>query len=82
MFVVEWVMPRKGSASLVYFVLGLRILLSFNELLYLFKKKKKTNRFFFSSLIARWFEFGNVLALLGWLVLKGLGELLLFLGFK
>jgi hypothetical protein len=44
-------MPRKGSASLVYFVLGLRILLSFNELLYLFKKKKKkkkkTNRFFF-----------------------------------
>jgi hypothetical protein len=81
MFVVEWVMPRKGSASLVYFVLGFRILLSFNELLYLFKKKKKKN-FFFSSLITRWFEFGNVLALLGWLVLKGLGELLLFLGFK
>jgi hypothetical protein len=82
MFVVEWVMPRKGSASLVYFVLGFRILLSFNELLYLFKKKKKKRFFFFSSLITRWFEFGNVLALLGWLVLKGLGELLLFLGFK
>jgi hypothetical protein len=40
-------MPRKGSASLVYFVLGFRILLSFNELLYLLKKKK--DFFFFFS---------------------------------
>jgi hypothetical protein len=41
-------MPRKGSASLVYFVLGLRILLSFNEPLYLLKKKNRFSFFFFS----------------------------------